>query len=145
MPFVIFLIRRMKSPFRRALLSVSAVVLVGLAYGYYLHVTHVRTYLEKRLGLRDFAITEKVYNSHQWYAKVALSKDEATKLRQRFPFAANYTSEVLDKARKPQNEFIKDCTECQYYLETRGTGVYGYVLQCLHADQQLEIFSEFGD
>ena len=135
----------MKRPLRLVLFSLAAVALVGLSYGYYRHVTHLRTYLEERLGLRDFTIEEKVYNSHQWYAKVSLSKDEATKLRRRFPFAANYNSGVLDRARKPQNEFIKDCTECQYYLETHGTGVYGYVMQCLHANQQLEIFSEFGE
>lgn len=135
----------MKSSLRLVLLSVAAVIVVGLAYPYYRHITHVRRYLEDRLGLHDFAITQKVYTSHQWYAKVALSKEEAMKLRQRYPFAANYNSGVLDKARRPHNAFIKDCTECQYYLETRGTGVYGYVLHCLHVDQQLEIFSEFGD
>jgi hypothetical protein len=135
----------MRSPFRLVLWSVAAVVLVGVAYGYYRHVTHVRTYLEERLGLRDFAITQKAYTSHQWYAKVTLSTAEAARLRQRFAFTAHYTREVLDQARKPQNGFIKDCAACYYYLDTRGTGGYGYVLQCLHPDQQLEIFSEFGD
>jgi len=135
----------MKSALRLVLLPVAAAAVIGLAYLYYRHVTHVRTYLEDRLGLQNFAITEKVSNSHQWYAKVALGKDEATKLRQRYPFAANYNSGVLDRARKPHNAFIKDCAGCHYYLDTHGTGVYGYVLYCLHADQQLEICSEFGD
>lgn len=76
---------------------------------------------------------------------MVLSKDEATKLRQRYPFAPNYNSGVLDRGRKPHNAFIKDCAGCHYYLDTHGTGVYGYTLCYLHADQQLEIFSEFKD
>ena len=55
----------MKTALRLVPLSVAAAAEVGLAYLYYRHVTHARTYLENRPGLRDFAITEKVSNSHQ--------------------------------------------------------------------------------
>lgn len=127
------------------LFSVATVVVAGLGFLSYKHVTHVRTFLKERLGLRDVAIVEKVYTSHQWYAKVALSKDEATQLRQRHPFTANYHQEVLDHALRPRNEFVQDCASCHYYLDTRDNGVYGYVLYCLHPDQQLEVLSEFGD
>jgi hypothetical protein len=135
----------MKPPLHRVLWILTTVIVACSGYLYYRHATHVSNYLKECLGLRDFAITQKEYNQHQWYANVALNKDEAVRLLQRHPFAANYNRKVLDKARKPQNEFIKDCAECQYYLETRDCGVYGYVLHCLHPDQQLEILSEFGD
>ena len=85
----------MKSHLRLVLLSVAAVVVAGLAYLQYEHVIYVRTYLEERVGLRDFSLRQKVHNHHQWYAKMDLGKGEATKLLTRFPFAPNYNQAIL--------------------------------------------------
>ena len=59
----------MKRALRFVLLSVAAVMVAGLALLSYKHVTHVHTFLEKSLGLRDFTVVEKVYTSHQFVEK----------------------------------------------------------------------------
>lgn len=117
-----------------------------MGYWQYMHVTYVRKYIEEGAGIRAYSLVQKVHDNHQWYAKVSFHKDEGTQLLQRYPFVTNYNTWVLAKASKPQNDFIKDCADCQYYLETTGHGIYGYTLYCLSGNkQQLELYEQFGD
>lgn len=134
----------MKKNIRLLVLAVSIIVIGVIAYLKFLNVTYVDRTVRKYTRIKDYSIEEKLHDDHQWYAKMLVNVKDGESLFRLYPFKYGYNTKVI--AGKSQNNYIKDCTDCWYYLDDKKQGVYGYTLYCLSGDKkQLEIYQEFGD
>lgn len=126
-------------------LGVASIIVIGvIGYIEFLNFTYVDRTIKKNTQIKSYVFIQKVHDNHQWYAKITISKDDGENLFKLYHFSYGYNTKVI--AGKSQNDYIKDCPNCWYYLDDKGHGVYGYVLYCLSEDKkQLEVYQEFGD
>jgi hypothetical protein len=126
-------------------LGFALIIVVGIiGYLAILNITYVNRTIKKYTLINEYTLIEKVHDNHQWYAKLSISRVDGERLSKLHNFKYGYTAKVI--AGKSQNDYIKDCANCWYYLDDKNHGVYGYVLYCLSEDKkQLEIYEEFGD
>ena len=121
------------------------VIVIGvIAYFKFLNVTYIDRTIKSYTNVNDYSIKEKIHNNHEWYAKISISKTDGDSLLKRYPFKQSYTIKAI--AGKVQQDYIKECPDCWYYIEDKEAGLYGYILYCLSSDKmQLEIYQAFGD
>ncbi|WP_179416109.1 hypothetical protein HDF19_08505 [Mucilaginibacter sp. E4BP6] len=126
-------------------LGIASAIVVGvLGYLEFLNITYVNRTIKAYTLINDYALTQKAHDSHQWYAQMSISESDGERLLHLHHFKQGYNTKVI--AGKSQNDYIKDCPNCWYYLDDKGHGIYGYVLYCLSENKkQLEIYEEFGD
>lgn len=126
-------------------LGIASILIIGLiGYVEFLTLTYVDRTIKNYTQIRSYTILQKVHDNHQWYAKITISEEAGESLFRLHHFSYSYNAKVI--AGKPQNDYIKDCSNCWYYFDDKGHGVYGYVLYCLSEDKkQLQVYEEFGN
>ena len=118
--------------------------IIGYTYINLPFITYVDRTIKSNTHINNYSIIEKVHNNNEWYAKINISPNDGEALLNRYPFKYGYTAKVI--AGKVQQDYIKDCSGCSYYVNDKGVGLYGYVLYCLSGNKkQLEIYQAFGD
>jgi hypothetical protein len=134
---------------KKKILVISAILIICLAVIGYIYInwpfiTYVDRTIKSYTYINNYTIIQKVHNNHEWYAKISISQSDGEKLYNRYPFKYGYSTKAI--AGKLQQDYIKECGNCWYYINSKGIGYYGYVLYCLSSDKkQLEIYEPFDE
>jgi len=126
------------------LLMIAAYIATDVARVHSLHETYIDRAIRSYARIYRYKIIQKVHDDYQWYCKVSIDETDGQRLLGLYPFKHGYNTKVLGS--KMDNNYVKDCSDCWYYLDDKRHGVYGYVLYSLKGNKkQLEIYEEFGD
>lgn len=132
---------------RAAFLIASALAAFIIAFALYFHwkfVTYPEHAVTNFTGIQYYQTLQKVHSDYDWYIRVNVRPSDSERLLARYPFQTGFSRKVLQG--RIDGQHVADCPECWSYFESKGHGIYGYILLVLSADKkQLQMYEFFGD
>ena len=107
---------------------------------------HDSSFVEKNFtkytGIDTFKTLKKYNDDHQSYIETIISKNNQSKLKNRFGFEDN----LLKLKGKVESPFINENQRYSYFLIEDGYGPYGYILFALEKESDtLKVYELYGN